>query len=342
MAEPEDDSLTPHQRAAALLLMLDEREASEVLRHLPANQIHAVANAMAGLPDLRPQQIRTMVTAFYEELSRSSSLTGDVDAQRHIRKLLVLALGKDKAEEVISRLSWLDKVEGGLETLARRDPKDIADMVREEHPQATATLLAYQEARLAADVISLLDTELQEDIITRMATLENVSVNALEELNEIVRESLGSDDLGNTSSDVGGPKVAAGVLASLDASVQSRIIEGIREADEALGETIEKLMFTFEDVLEIDDRSIQTLLGEISSQALCTALKGTDDEAKEKFFRNMSKRAAEMLKEDLETRGPVALSEVEAAQREVIETARKMIDDGRIITSGVGGEQVVY
>ena len=342
-AVAEIDGLTGVERAAAFLLMLGEREASEILRHIEPTQIHTLASAMTTLPDLTPEQVRDIVVDFCQMAGQSSALGANSDAQRHIRKLLVLAMGSEKAGEVISRLSWLDRQAGGIESLANREPREIADMLRGEHPQAIATLLAYQESRLAGQVLKLLPASVQKDVVLRIATLENVSVAAMEELNALVLDHLNREDVGAAASTIGGPKVAASVLNNLDGEVQTEILDGIKEHDEDLGVVIENSMFTFDDLMKSDDRAVQSLLAEVSSQVLCTALKGADDTTKEKFFGNMSKRAAEMLAEDLEVKGPVKLSEVEGAQREIVETTRRLIDAGTIVVGGIGGaEELVY
>ena len=171
----------------------------------------------------------------------------------------------------------------------------------------------------------------------RIATLEKVSVSAVEELNALVLDHLSREDVGSAPSFSGGPKLAASVLNHLGGDAQSEILDSIKEQEEELAEIIEKNMFTFEDIMKIDDRAVQTLLAEVSGTVLCTALKGTDDATKDKFFSNMSKRAAEMLADDMEVRGPVKLSEVESSQREVVETTRRLIDAGTIVVGGIGG-----
>ena len=336
-------ALSGNQRAAALLLMLGEREASEVLRHIEPDQIDSLAGAMSALPDLTPAQVREIVVDFCRMAGQASPVGANPDAQRHIHKLLVMALGREKATEVASRLTLLNQDSRGIEALAKREPKDIAQMIRDEHPQAIATLLAYQEPRLSGKVLGHFSAEEQTDIVLRMATLENVSVSAMEELNAMVVENLAREDVGNAPSFTGGPKLAASVLNNLDGEVQSSILETIRQQDSDLGESIENNMFTFEDLLQIDDRAVQTLLAEVSGTVLCTALKGADDVTKDKFFSNMSRRAAEMLADDMETQGPVKVSEVEAAQREVVETTRRLIEAGTILVGGIGGgEELVY
>ncbi|MBT6273165.1 MAG: flagellar motor switch protein FliG [Chromatiales bacterium] len=339
MADEEQQklALTGIERAAAFLLMLGEREASEILRHVDPSEIHLLAGAMSSLPDLTPEQVREIGLDFCKMAGQSSALGANPDAQRHIRKLLVLSLGKDQANDVISKLALLDRRAGGMDSLARREPREIADMLHGEHPQAIATLLAYQEPRVAGQTLGLMDVEIQKDVLLRMATLENISLSAVEELNALVLDHLENEDVGASASQIGGPKVAASVLNNLDSAIQSEILDAIKAHDENLGEVVESNMFTFDDLIKIDDSAVQSLLAETSSQVLCTALKGADNASKEKFFTNMSKRAAEMLAEDLEIRGPVKLSEVEGAQREIVETTRRLIEAGTIVVGGMGG-----
>ncbi|MEM7405991.1 MAG: flagellar motor switch protein FliG [Pseudomonadota bacterium] len=342
-AVEESVPLSGQERAAAFLLMLGEREASEVLRHVEPEHIDTLATAMSTLPDLTPAQVHETVVDFCRQAGTASAVGANADAQRHIRKLLVMALGRDKANEITSRLSLWNQETGGIEALAKRDPKDIAELVRDEHPQVVATLLAYQDPRLGGQVLSLLPMDTRSDVVLRMATLEHVSVSAMEELNALVLDHLTNEDVGAAPSFTGGPKLAASVLNNLDMEVQQDILTSIKSHEADLGELIENSMFTFEDLMKIDDRSIQTLLAEVSSAILCTALKGCDDATKDKFLNNMSKRAADLLTDDMEARGPVKLSEVETAQREVVEATRRLIDAGTIVVAGFGGgEELVY
>ncbi|MGB0752341.1 MAG: flagellar motor switch protein FliG, partial [Gammaproteobacteria bacterium] len=343
MADDSGNDLSGVERAAAFLLMLGEREASDVLRYLEANQIDSVAGAMSKLPDLTPSQVRNTVLDFCKHAGESSMVGGVEDSGRHVRKVLTMALGSEKANDVVSRVGIKDDPTSGVESLARRDPEEVATLLANEHPQVIATLMAYQDTEVASAIVAHWPAELQRDVILRMATLENVSVSAMEELNELVLENWSQDDIGSTPSFTGGPKVAAGLLNKLAGDSQTDILSSIRDDDSLLAERIEDCMFTFEDLLSFDDRSIQTLLGEVSKTALATALKGADKATQNKFYSNMSKRAAELLADDIEVSGPVKIADVESSQRELVDVAKRLLETEQIVVKGFGkGDDFVF
>ena len=216
----------------------------------------------------------------------------------------------------------------------------MAELVRLEHPQIIAIILAYLDAEQAAEVLSILPERLRIDVTMRIASLDGIPPAALQELNSIMEKQFtGQNNV--KSSSVGGLKSAANILNFVDTSVESDIMDNIKEADAELGQKIQDLMFVFDNLGNVDDRSIQTLLREVSSESLIIALKGADDTLREKFFGNMSKRAGEMLREDLEAKGPVRLSEVQAAQKEILAIARRMAEAGDLTLSGKGGDDFV-
>ena len=227
----------------------------------------------------------------------------------------------------------------GLETLKWMDPRSIADMIRNEHPQIVAIVLAYLESDHAAEVLAHLPERMRSDLLLRVATLDTVQPAALQELN-LVLEKQFSGSATVKASAVGGVRTAANILNFMDNSSETEVLDRMRDADGTLAQQIQDLMFVFEDLMDIDDQSIQALLREISSETLLLAQKGADEEVKEKFFRNMSKRASEMLRDDLDAKGPVRVSEVEVAQREILSVARRMADEGQIAL-GKGGEEMV-
>lgn len=330
-------------RAATLLLLLNENEAAEILKHFEGEEIHQVADAMSSLGQVSNEQVARVAARFCEDAGQESLLAGDGEAKTHIRNLLVLALGNDRARDVIAGVRHLDRRGKGVDALGRRDPNQVADMLRAEHPQVVATLLAQIDPDHAGKIMALFEEDRQRDVLLRMATLESLPQSALAELNALVEGHLTSDDDTSGASLGGGPRTVAGVLNALDSATQSAMLESVKELDPDLGEQVELNMFTFDDLLKIDDRAIQTLLAEIPGQTLGTALKGAEDSTKQKFFSNMSARAAEMLADDIEVSGPVKLSEVEAAQREIVSTARRLMDAGTIVVGGVAGaEELVY
>jgi len=216
----------------------------------------------------------------------------------------------------------------------------VAEVIRLEHPQIIAIVLSYLDGDQAAQVLSLLPERRRIDILMRIASLDGIHPNALKELDDILEKQFS----GNTnvkSSSVGGTRTAANILNLMDASQGNPIMDAIKESDPDLGQKIEDLMFVFDNLAEVDDRGIQALLREVSSDSLILALKGADEAVREKVFKNMSKRAAEMLREDLDAKGPVRLSEVEAAQKEILAIARRMAETGEIALGGQGGEEYV-
>jgi flagellar motor switch protein FliG len=326
-------------RAAILLLSLGEQAAAEVLKHMAPKEVQKIGAAMAALSNVSRDQVGTVLETFTKEIENQTAI--GVGSDEYIRKVLVQALGQDKAGGVIDRI-LLGGSSKGLEALKWMDPRAVAELIRLEHPQIIAIILSYLDCDQAADIIVHFPERVRTDVIQRIATLDGIQPSALQELNEIMEKQFSGNNTSNVkSSSVGGVKAAANILNLTEASKQTDIIAKIKEGDEKLAQQIEDLMFVFEDLVEIDDRGIQALLREISSDSLIIALKGADETMKEKIFKNMSKRAAEMLRDDLEVRPPVRLSEVETAQKEILGVARRLSESGEIALGGKGGEQYV-
>jgi len=253
--------------------------------------------------------------------------------------MLTQALGEDKASGLIDRI-LLGGNTSGLDSLKWMEPRAVADVIRYEHPQIQAIVVAYLDPDQAAEVLGHFDHKVSLDIVLRVSSLNTVQPAALKELNLILEKQF-SGSASTTRTALGGVKRAADIMNYLDSSVEGPLMDAIRDADQDLSGQIEDLMFVFDNLSDVDDRGIQALLREVSSDVLVLALKGADDGIKEKFFRNMSKRAAELLRDDLEAKGPVRLSEVEGAQKEVLAVARRMADAGEIVLGGKGGEEMV-
>jgi len=327
------------ERAAILLLSLGEAPAAEVLKHMAPKEVQKIGAAMAALTNVSRDQVGAVLENFTKSLDNQTAI--GVGSDEYIRKMLVQALGQDKAGGVIDRI-LLGGSSKGLEALKWMDPRAVAELIRLEHPQIIAIILSYLDADQAADILVHLPERVRIDIIQRIATLDGIQPSAMQELNEIMEKQFSGQNTNNVkSSGVGGLKAAANILNLTEASKQAEIIAGIKEGDEKLAQNVEDLMFVFEDLVEIDDRGIQALLREISSDSLIIALKGADEAMKDKIFKNMSKRAAEMLRDDLEVKPPVRLSEVEAAQKEILGVARRLSESGEIALGGKGGEQYV-
>ena len=327
------------ERAAILLMTLGEQAAAEILKHMTPKEVQKVGAAMAALQNVSKQDVNAVLASFCDTVESQTAL--GVGSDEYIRKVLIKALGEDKASGVIDRI-LLGTNSKGLETLKWMEPRAVAELIRLEHPQIIAIILSYLEADQSAEVLMGLPERLRADVLLRIATLDGVQPTALQELNEIMEKQFAGNATGNLkSSSVGGIKAAANILNFLDSSKQRELTDKIRQADEALAQKIEDKMFVFADLVELDDRGVQALLREVSSDSLIVALKGADEAMKEKIFKNMSKRAAEMLRDDLEARGPVKLSEVEKAQKEILSVARRMAEAGELVLGGKGGEQYV-
>lgn len=325
------------QRAAILLLTLGEQDAAEVLKHLSARDVQAVGQAMASLSSVSREQVEQVLNRLNEEMGQQTAL--GVGTEDYIRKILVNALGENKAGGLIDRI-LLGRSSKGLESLKWMESRAIAEMINQEHPQIIALVLAHLEPDQAAEVIGYLPPRTRSDAVMRIATLDGVQPHALNELDEIMERQFSGNTNKLKSANVGGLKAAANILNAMETSRETELMAAIRTHDAALGGRIEELMFMFEDLAELDDRGMQTLLREVPSPRLIVALKGAEPGIREKFFSNMSKRAADMLRDDLEVSGPVRLSEVDAAQKEVLGIARRLADDGQINLTGNGDELV--
>ena len=320
-----------------LLLTLGEQEAAEVLKHVSVKDVQKVGAAMAKMANISREEVSGVLSSFTTVIETQTSL--GVGSDEYIRKVMVNALGEDKAAGVIDRI-LLGRSSKGLEALKWMDPRAVAEMVRYEHPQIVAILLSYLDPDQSADVLSQLPETVRADVVMRIATLDGIQPAALSELDEIMERQFAGTG-GGKSSVLGGVKVAANIVNLMDMSAGTALMESIQKTDEALGTRIQDLMFVFDNLLEIDDRGMQELLRQVQSDRLLLAMKGADDTLKEKIFKNMSQRAAEMLKDDLEAKGPVRLSEVEAAQKEILAVARRMAEAGTLMLGGKGGEEYV-
>ncbi|MBI3777006.1 MAG: flagellar motor switch protein FliG [Gammaproteobacteria bacterium] len=337
MANNAPPKVTGSDRAAILMLALGEDVAAQILKHMDPKEVQKIGVAMTELKNVTKDQVDAVILEFGATVEKHTNIGLGTD--EYIRKMLTSALGEDKARTIIDRII-LGGNSKGLETLKWMDPRAVAELVRLEHPQIISIILAYLEAEQAAEVLSILPERVRIDVTMRIASLDGIPPAALQELNTIMEKQFtGQNNV--KSSSVGGLKSAANILNFVDTSVESDIMDNIKEVDAELGQKIQDLMFVFDNLGNVDDRSIQTLLREVSSESLIIALKGADDTLKEKFFGNMSKRAGEMLREDLEAKGPVRLSEVQAAQKEILAIARRMAEAGDLTLASKGGDDFV-
>jgi flagellar motor switch protein FliG len=324
-------------RSAILMLALGPNEAAKIMKHLSPKQVQRLGVAMASLKNVGKEQVDTVIQDFS---NAATNLTGlSIDSDEYIRNVMVQALGEERASSVIDRV-LLGARAKGLDTLKWMDARSVSELIRYEHPQIQSIVLSYLEPDQAAEVMQMFDEVVRLDLMMRIASLDTVQPKALQELNDIMDKQFhGTSSV--QSANIGGLKMAAEIMNFIDSGVEAQLIEQIKEKDQDMGQNIQDLMFVFDNLLDLDDRDIQAILREISSEALLLALKGADPLVKEKIFANMSKRAAELMRDDLEAKGPCRLSEVEAAQKEILATARRMADAGEISLGGKGGEEMV-
>jgi flagellar motor switch protein FliG len=324
-------------RAAIFLLTLGEKEAAEVLRHMTPQDVQRVGTAMAKIADVSRDEVTGVVSDFMSEAERQTSLgTGNAD---FVRKALIDALGEHQAAGLLDQI-LLGRASKGMESLKWMEPKAVVDLIRHEHPQIVALVLSYLQPDKAAKVLTLLPEESRGDLMLRVATLEGIQPAALAELDQVMERQFQGSGPAHAAG-FGGPKAVADILNVLGPKAEPPIMGEISAADEELGARIQDLMYTFDDLVGLEDRGMQELLRQVPSDKLLLALKAVDDTLKEKIFKNMSQRAAEMLKDDLEARGPVRLAEVEAAQKEIVGMARKLAEEGVINLGARGGDEYV-
>ncbi|MCH9695722.1 MAG: flagellar motor switch protein FliG [Gammaproteobacteria bacterium] len=324
------------ERAALLLMTLGESEAAEVLKFMGTNEVQKLGTAMASLKSVSRNDADQVLDIFIIDVEDQTAL--GVDTESYVRKLLGNAFGATKANAFIERIVSGDDAKG-LEALKWMSSREVVDIVQDEHPQIIAIVLAYLESGQAAEVIEKLPAEIRHDIVMRVARLTDIQQSALAEIESLIASK--SDQAGRgVTRKVGGDKVAAAIVNSLKPERGEKLLEEIKERNEELSVRIEEMMFVFDTLLEVDDRGIQALLREISNDLLVVALKGCDPEISDKILGNMSKRAATLLREDMDAKGPMKLSEVEEAQKEILDVARRLADAGDI-NLGRGGDEYV-
>jgi flagellar motor switch protein FliG len=334
--ERKDAARTGTERAAILLLTLGEQEAAQVLKHMGAKEVQRIGTAMAKLTGVSRDEVQGVVSDFNSSVESQTSV--GVGTDEFLRKVLVDALGQDKAASIIDRIN-IGRSTKGLEALKWMDPRAVAELIRLEHPQIISIVLAYLDADQSAEVLQHLPANVRPEVVVRIATLDGVQPSALSELDDIMEKQFMGNQ-GGVTSVLGGAKAAAEIINCLEPSMEGAIMEQITRADAALSQRIQDLIFVFDNLIDLDDRSMQELLRQVPGDRLMLAMKGSEEALKEKIFKNMSQRAAEMLKDDLEAKGPVRISEVEAAQKEILQAARKLAEAGAINLGGKGEEFV--
>ena len=325
------------EQAAILLMSLGEEEAAEVFKHLAPKEVQRLGETIANMKPVSRDRVDRVIETFDKIAGSERMLVAD--NSEYVKSVLRKALGDDKAALLIDRILQGNDVTG-IESLKWMDGRSIAELLRTEHPQIVAVILVHLEADQAAEVLKAFTERQRNEVMVRIATLDGVQPSALRDLNEVMGTVLASGERAKRGS-LGGVKVTAEILNMMGTAVETSVLDYVREADSDLAQKIMDNMFTFDDVEKIDDKGIQALMKEVQSESLVIALKGATPALREKIFKNMSTRAAESLKEDLESRGPVRLSEVEAEQKEMLKIVRRLVDEGQIVLAGGGDEQFV-
>jgi flagellar motor switch protein FliG len=325
------------ESAAILLMSLGEVEASEVFKHLAPKEVQRLGETIARMKAVTRDRVEKVLDDFEQVAASESMLVADNN--EYVKSVLRLALGADKANLLIDRILQGNDITG-IESLKWMDAQSVAELLRNEHPQIVAAILVHLDFDQAADVLKLFNERQRNEVMVRIATLDGIQPLALRDLNEVMSKVLSGGDRSKKSS-LGGVKTAAEILNMLGSAVETSVLDFVREADNDLAQKIMDNMFTFDDVEKIDDKGIQALMKEVQSESLVIALKGATPALRDKIFKNMSSRAAETLKEDLESRGPVRLSEVEAEQKEMLKIVRRLVDEGQIVLAGGSDEQFV-
>ncbi len=335
MSEPDITRFTGVEKTAVLLMAVGEESASSILKNMDPKEVQELGMAMASLKNVTTDELRGVLGSFIQDTKGITAM--GMNSDDYIRGVLAKTLGEDKADGLINRMSL--GANKGLEALKWMDANSVSEMIRNEHPQVIAVVLNFLEDEHAAEVVGSFPKRLQTDVILRLASAEGIQSEALIELNDVFDKV--ASQSGSTSNEVGGVSTAANILNYVQGGIDQDILAGIEEVDPDLRQSIEDQMFVFENLVGVDDRGIQAILREVPTEKLALALKGADDVVKDKFIGNMSKRAADMMLEDMEVMPPVKLSEVETAQKEIISIAKKLAEDGTIALGGAGGDEYV-
>jgi flagellar motor switch protein FliG len=326
------------EKTAILLLSLGDDIAPLLFKHLTDQEIQRISNYMSYIRNIEPETVDRILTEFVD--MAGGSIRGMVaGGKEYVRKLLIKSLDPDKAEWIINNLS-IPTLETGLEALRWLDAKTIARFLQGEHPQTIAVIVAHLDSIQAGAVLTNLPATLRPEVILRIAKLERIPPGVVQELDKVLRNELRATGA-LEGGQVGGISAVAEILNNVDQASEREIMERLEEANASLAEEIRQLMFVFEDLRAVDDRGMQQILKEISNEDLTTAMKTASEELREKILRNMSQRAAEMLREELQVMGPVRISDVERAQQKITQIAKRLEAEGKIVLGGKGDNVVV-
>jgi flagellar motor switch protein FliG len=317
-------------------MVLGDDEAAELLSRLDPGEVQQLGSAMFSVTDVSEQQVDQVFDQFISRAKQRTSI--GFGAAPRIRAVMESALGVERAESVLARITPATR-SNALDALRWMDPRTVAGLVEQEHPQVAALVLSHLDPRVAADALGFLPVAMQSDVIYRIATLESVTAEALDELERVlVREVARSSTA--PSSSRGGATEAAKIMNNMRPGTDQRIIRGVAKVDKAIAQSIQDEMFVFEDLKDVDDKNLSVLLRSLETSVLVVALKGADDKLRERIFSCMSSRAASTIQDDMEERGPMRLAEVQDAQKEVLAVARRLADEGTLMLPGRGGDYV--
>ena len=323
--------------AAIFLMSLGEEEAAEVFKHFSPKEVQKLGETIARMRNVSRDKVNEVINRFADDAAAQSLLVSDTG--NYVRSVLKRALGDDKAGLLIDRILQGGDV-SGIESLKWMDPMSVAELLRNEHPQIIAAILVHLDYEQSAAVLMQFGDRQRSEVLLRVATLEGIQPTALKDLNEVLFKVLaGGDKIRKTS--LGGVKAAAEIINLLANNSDAAVLESIRSHDPDLAQKIVDKMFVFDDISKLDDKGIQTVLRETASETLIVALKGASPELRDKILANMSARAASALREDLESRGPMRLSEVEAQQKEILKTVRRLVEEKQIAIGGGGDDSFV-
>ena len=323
------------EEAAILLMSLGEVEAAEVFKHLAPKEVQKLGETIARLKVVPRERLHRVLDRFAVEAVAQHTLVADTD--EYVKSVLRKALGEDKANLLIDRILQGSDVTG-IEGLKWMDPTTVAELLRNEHPQIVAAILVHLEHDQAAEVMKCFTERQRNEVMVRIATLDGIQPAALKDLNEVMSNALAGGDKMRKAS-LGGVKTAAEIINQLGSALETSVLDYVRESDADLAQKLMDNMFGFDDLIKLDDKGVQAVLKEVQSESLVLALKGATPEMREKVFKNMSSRAADTLREDLDSRGPVRVSDVEAEQKEMLKIVRRLVDEGQIVIASGGADE---
>lgn len=327
--------MNAYEKSAIVMITLGDERAAAVFKHLNTHEVTEISSAMAKMSSYTYEQLSQVMSEFHRDAGEYATL--NINTNEYLRNVLVRALGEERAASLLEDLLETQSSNDGIETLNDMEPQSVCDLIRDEHPQIIATILVHLKRSQAADVLARFDEKIRNDIMLRIATFGGVQPAALQELTEVLNNLLHGQNL--KRSKMGGVRPAAEILNLMKSQQEDAAIAAVREFDQELAQKIIDEMFLFENLVEMEDRSIQRILQDIEQESLIIALKGSDQQLRDKFFRNMSRRQSEIMIDDLNTRGPVRMSQVETEQKNILNLVRRLAESGEIV---IGGGEDVY